>query len=179
MFSRSHGGVTVNIKEKNKKIAIKYRKKIFFLLILLTYWFIIPSTKIIDESFVVFNYAEKEEPTRNLDLKIRINKYSKLFPVGNCRIIFEIDDRTYRYNSKDFKSRKKKLISLKTGIFNFGVLLTNSNFSEFVVIFDEKYHHYDESIELEFIVYPQRNEEESRKLLNELIEYNKYNIDNR
>lgn len=164
---------------KGIKENVKYRKIIFTLLMLLIIWFIIPRTKTIEDSFVVYNYSDKIESTRNLDFRIRIIKYNKLFPVENCSVLFEIGDRIYRYNSKDFKGRKNSWVFLKTGNFNFGVLLPNSDFSEFVVIFDERKHHYDVSNELEFFVYPQRSEEESRMLLEELIKHNHYNFDSK
>lgn len=151
-------------------------KKIWIILLLLLVWFIIPTVKSIEDNFYVYNYSDNTQEIRNLDFKITITKYRKLFSTNDYKILLEIDDRTYRYNSIELKGNNDSWIPLKGGPagFYFGVLLPNYDFSEFVLIFDEKKHHYDESDELEFITYPKTNEEESRQLLEELIEYNNY-----
>lgn len=138
-----------------------------------------PSKKIINEDFRIYDYYTGIQEDRTIHFDITIVKHNKMpFISKKHNILFEIDGRKYRYVASNYPERKATYIPLKMSIFDFGVLLPNKDFSEFVMLFDEK-HHFDVSNEIKFTVYPQRRELESLNLLNKLLDYNNYNVEQR
>ncbi|MCC5912689.1 MAG: hypothetical protein JJT76_19910 [Clostridiaceae bacterium] len=162
------------------KLLSSIKRKLWFIILVLLIIAILPSTKIINEDFRVYNYSngiQEEDKTIRFDISItRSNKIP--FISKNHDVLFEVDERKYRYVASNFSKRKETYIPLEMTIFQFGVLLPNKDFSEFIILFDEN-HHFDESNEIKFIVYPQRSQLESINLLKELLDYNNYDMEQR
>ena len=145
------------------------------LLILLRIWYIIPKVYKIEENFNVYDYSYHSNDIRNLDFNITITKFKQILSDNQFKVELEIGDRTYRYDSRNFDIGYERDITFKSPVFNFGIMLTNDDFSEFAVIFDEKYHHYDNSEKLEYIVFSRNNAIDPRDLLEKLMAENGYN----
>ncbi|MCC5912639.1 MAG: hypothetical protein JJT76_19655 [Clostridiaceae bacterium] len=156
------------------------KKRLWFIILVLFIIVILPSRKIINEDFRVYNYSNGiQEEDKTISFDISITRHNKIpFISKNHDVLFEVDGRKYRYVASNFPKRKETYIPLEMTIFQFGVLLPNKDFSEFIILFDEN-HHFDESNEIKFIVYPQRSELESMNLLRELLDYNNYDMERR
>jgi hypothetical protein len=155
------------------------KKRLWLILLMLLIIMILPSRKTINEDFKVYNYSNGIQEERTIHFDISITKHNKIpFVSKKYGVLFETDGRKYRYVASNFPERKETYIPLSTNVFDFGVLLPNKDFSEFVIIFDEN-HHFDVSKEIKFIVYPQQSEFESISLLKELLDYNNYDVGQR
>lgn len=171
------GALTMkNIKEF---ILTQVRKRWWILLILVLLIMILPSRRTISEDFIIYDYSDSHVEKYNLQFDIVITKHSKI-PLFSKKVdvLFQIDDRKYRYMASNFPNRDESYIPLDTGIYDFGVILPNGNFSEFVILFDEN-HHFEDSNNAKFAVYPHRSEAEAIILLNELLEETEYDIKSR
>ncbi|WP_432664509.1 hypothetical protein R9X47_28770 [Wukongibacter baidiensis] len=161
------------------KILNHIKKQLWLIIISLLIILILPSRKIINEDFRVYNYSNGIEENRTINLNIDITKHNKIPFISNKHdILLEVNGRKYRYVASNYSGRNASYVPFSSNIFEFGVLLPNEDFSEFAILFDEK-HHFDVSDELKFVVYPQRNESESLKLLKELLDYNNYDTEQR
>jgi len=161
------------------KLLKSIEKRIWLIIAVFLVIIILPSKKIINEDFRIYAYSNGIQEDRTMNFDITITKHNKIpFISKKHDILFEIDGRKYRYVVSNYPERKGTYIPLKINVFDFGVLLPNKDFSEFVILFDEN-HHYDVSNEIKFIVYPQRSELESLNLLKELLDYNNYDIEQR
>lgn len=164
---------SVKVKLLNRK------KKKLWLIIIVLYIIILPSRKIINEDFRVYDYSNGIQEDRTIHLDINITKRNRIPFISNKHnILLEVDGRKYRYVASNYSGRNATYVPLSINIFEFGILLPNEDFSEFVILFDEK-HHFDVSDELKFVVYPQRDELESLNLLKELLDYNNYDTEQR
>lgn len=161
------------------KLLNRIKKQLWLIIIALLIIIILPSRKIINEDFRVYDYSNGIQEDRIIHLDINITKHNRIpFIFNKHDIVLEVDGRKYRYVASNYSGRNATYVPFSINIFEFGVLLPNEDFSEFAILFDEK-HNFDVSDELKFIVYPQRNELESLNLLKELLDYNNYDTEQR
>lgn len=161
------------------KLLYQIKKRLWLILIVLLIIIILPSRKIINEDFRVYDYSNGIQEDGTIHFDINITKHNKIPFISNKPdVLFEVDGRKYRYVASNYPERKETYIPLSINVFEFGVLLPNKDFSEFVILFDEN-HHFDVSNEIKFIVYPQRSKLESLNLLKELLDYNNYDAERR
>lgn len=155
------------------------KKRLWLFLIVILIIIILPSRKIVNEDFRVYDYSNGIQKDKTIHFDINITKHNKIpFISKKYDVLLEVDGRKYRYVASNYPQRKETYIPLGINVFDFGVLLPNKDFSEFVILYAEN-HHFDVSNEIKFIVYPQRNKIESLNLLKELLDYNNYDVEQR
>lgn len=157
----------------------RIRKRSWLVLPMVLFILLLPSRQEIKDEFRVFDYAGGDQEEKTLQLEITLTKHNRLPMVTSKHdVVLVAEGRTYRYLADNFNGRDVAYLPLEMGYFEFGILLPNKDFSEFVVLFDEE-HHFIESDTLKFVVYPQRSESEARLLLKKLLEYNAYDPEKR
>lgn len=157
----------------------RIKKRVWLILLVFLIILILPSREVINEDFRVYDYSDSIQEDKTMHFDISITKHNKIpFISKKYDVLLEVDGRKYRYVASNFSERKETYIPFSTNVFDFGALLPNKDFSEFVILFDED-HHFDVSNEMKFIVYPEQSEFESMSLLKELLEYNNYDIEQR
>lgn len=157
----------------------RIRKRSWLVLPLVLFILILPSSQVIREDFIIFDYTSGAHEDKTMPLEITLTKHNRLPMVTSKHdVVLMAEGRTYRYQADNFSGRDDAYVPLGMNYFEFGVLLPDKDFSEFVVLFDED-HHYLESNTLKFVVYPQRSESEARLLLEKLLEYNNYDPEKR
>jgi len=155
------------------------RKRSWLVLPLVLFILLLPSRKEIKDEFRVFDYAGGDQEEKTLQLEITLTKHNRMSMVTSKHdAVIVVEGRTYRYLADNFNRRDAAYLPLGMSYFEFGILLPDEDFSEFVVLFDED-HHFIESDTLKFVVYPQRSELEARMLLEKLLEYNAYDPEKR
>lgn len=152
-------------------------KKWWILLILAAVILILPSRSSTSQDFSIYDYSDSQMDEETLHFDITITKRGKIPPLSRkVDVEFKTDDRTYSYVSSGYPDREEKYIPLDNGVFEFGVILPNDDFTRYVILFD-KNHHFRDSDDLKFAVYPDMKREEALILLNKLLVETGYDTD--
>lgn len=162
-------------KRRNRKKYIGF--SLFVVVIILGLLVLIPKTINIHETFKAYP-LETRDGAKNFQLDIEITGSRLPFFSKKHDVTLSIDGRNYQYLHANYPDRKETYIPLSIGVFKFGVILPNDDFSEFIILFDEA-HHFGENKKSYYAAYPQRDEEATKLLLRSLIEKNQFDLKNK
>lgn len=156
--------------KKMQTKLIKFKVPLICLVSIVVLLNLLISRYTVDESFTTFDLSSKEELSEKVTAKIVV---TKTFPFSKSKRTFnleiQVDGRGYGHHLSHYSNGPKdNIIPIGNPYVYFGVILHNSNFSKFVVLFDDQHNARANGVS-QFFTFPQMEKAEAFELLDQLL----------